>query len=52
MLAGLLAFTSGIILFALAGEADTMFLQIAGSTFAVLHVLAGAVSLWSAAKKL
>jgi hypothetical protein len=46
MLAVLFAFSYGLLLFALAGEAETEWLRIAGIIAAVWMILAGAFSGW------
>jgi len=45
------AFVLGIVVFALAGEADTVALRVVGTLVAIWFVFLGAVTGWAAARK-
>lgn len=51
MTAAIVAWTHALVLFALIGEADTLWLQIVAGALAVLFAASGSMSAWQAARK-
>ncbi len=51
MLGAALSFVFALVIFALVSEAESLWLQIAGSVVAVLLTLAGAMAGWQSTKK-
>jgi hypothetical protein len=51
MLPAIIGWVHALLIFALVGEADSLWLQIAGGAGGVIFAISGSMSAWSAARK-